>query len=385
MNYQNKILIIGDDHNNTLGLVRSFGKNGIAPYGIIVGGMGSRGFACRSKYWEKVWYALDEEEALKIMWREFKDEKVKPVVFPCSDKCAMMLDIHLDALKENFMLPSIAGKQGEIAKLMNKVNQTVFAQQCGIGAAKSWDVDLTDEVTLPGALEFPCILKPKLSAEGRKADIEIAETPAETLQFLSVYKQKGYQNILIQKYINYEKEILVAGACGISDQWMIVMRKLRSWPIKKGSTSFGVREQDKMTVTGAEKIVNALMKTGYTGLFDIEFFTAKDAIYLNEINFRNSGASALACASGIHYAVYWYYQMIGSKKMPLIQENSKEWYYMNELLDFEYVRKKQLSYSEWKKNKKKAAAFAFYDKEDLLPCIIQPINRIQMKLRKNGA
>lgn len=49
----NKVILIGGSHHNGLGLVRSFGVNGIRPYGIIVcplgGGQLSDTFAILGK------------------------------------------------------------------------------------------------------------------------------------------------------------------------------------------------------------------------------------------------------------------------------------------------------------------------------------------------
>ena len=50
----NKVILIGGDHHNGLGLARSFGINGIKPYGIIVTGRNKHSFISKSKYWENM-------------------------------------------------------------------------------------------------------------------------------------------------------------------------------------------------------------------------------------------------------------------------------------------------------------------------------------------
>lgn len=48
------VIIIGGNHHNPLGVVRSFGVNGIRPYGIIVTGQNKSSFVTKSRYWKKL-------------------------------------------------------------------------------------------------------------------------------------------------------------------------------------------------------------------------------------------------------------------------------------------------------------------------------------------
>ena len=73
-----KMIIIGSSNNfNELGLVRSFGVNGITPYGIII---------CKKKQWKHDWlhlsrywkkcYRVDSgKEAIDFLIKHFSDEK----------------------------------------------------------------------------------------------------------------------------------------------------------------------------------------------------------------------------------------------------------------------------------------------------------------------
>jgi len=70
--------------------------------------------------------------------REFRGEKIKPVLVPTSDGLAYEIDTRLDELKQYFFVPSINGKQGEITRLMDKKSQALWAHQLGLKTAKTW-------------------------------------------------------------------------------------------------------------------------------------------------------------------------------------------------------------------------------------------------------
>lgn len=108
----NKIILIGGNHHNGLGLVRSFGVNGIKPLGIIIGNNKKNSFVTKSRYWEKTWVFSSEKEAISFLLGNFKQEIEKPVIIPWSDSAAAEIDNNLDALMPFFIVPSLGGIQG---------------------------------------------------------------------------------------------------------------------------------------------------------------------------------------------------------------------------------------------------------------------------------
>ena len=76
----NKVILIGGSHHNGLGLVRSFGVNGIRPYGIIVCPLGGDSYLTHSRYWEKTYCVASDEAAVDLLYKKFSGEKEKPVV-----------------------------------------------------------------------------------------------------------------------------------------------------------------------------------------------------------------------------------------------------------------------------------------------------------------
>lgn len=54
-----------------------------------------------------------------------------------------------------------------------------------------------------------------------------------------------------------------------------------------------------------KEIISLLKNIGYDGLFDIEVFVVGESLYLNEINFRNSGNAWAIVNVGINAPVIW--------------------------------------------------------------------------------
>ena len=69
----NKVILIGGNNHSGLGVVRSFGVNGIKPYGIIVTKEKNENqFVQKSKYWKQVWQVATEEDAIRLLMNEFE-------------------------------------------------------------------------------------------------------------------------------------------------------------------------------------------------------------------------------------------------------------------------------------------------------------------------
>lgn len=380
----NKVILIGGNHHNGLGLVRNFGVNKIRPYGIIIGGI-NECFVTKSKYWEKTWILSNENEAIKFLIDHFKNEVEKPVIIPWSDSAAAAIDNNLDALKPYFILPSLGGMQGAIVKMMDKQRQIEFINKYGLPMAKSWTVRLPYE---RGSCEFifPCICKPVSSYEGLKTDIRKCENLNELLLYFEEIRSKGYKRILVQEFINYDKELEFVGSCDDNPSY-IISHNVRNWPVVGGTNSFLQIIADKDVKCVCEKLLKALKCENYSGMFDIELFQVKNRILVNEINWRNTGNSFFSLGTGVHYAVIWYLNAIGidTSNMKRYTEDTSQ-YAMNEATDLRHVVFGKLKLVEWFSDLQKTKSFALWYVKDLKPSLYQYIYLLKELLlhRCNG-
>lgn len=366
----NKIILIGGNHHNGLGLVRSFGVNGIKPLGIIIGNNKKNSFVTKSRYWEKTWLFSSEKEAISFLLGNFKQEIEKPVIIPWSDSAAAEIDNNLDALMPFFIVPSLGGIQGAIVKMMDKQRQIEFMDKYGLPMATSWTISLPYKEDGEDFI-YPCICKPVSSYEGLKTDIIKCNNSQELITYLSKIHKKGYKRILVQEYIVFDRELVFDGSCG-NDSGYIISQNVRNWPNVGGTNSFfQVINEDKIN-TVCNQLLKALRNEKFFGMFDIELFQVKDRVLVNEINWRNSGNSFFSLGTNVHYAVIWYLNAIGvDTSMMKHHTNDTSQYAMNESTDLRHVIFGNLSISNWFKDLKKTQSFALWYPKDLKPTFYQ--------------
>lgn len=364
---KNKVIIIGINHFNTLGLIRTFGLNGIKPYVILINSRNSNNYCSKSKFVEKSYIVKSDDEALKILLHNFKNEQVKPVLIPSSDGAIYMIDTHHNLLSEIYFLPHINHKQGEIAFLMNKANQAVWAKQLGIPMAETYLIDFNDETWRDIDFPMPCILKPVLSHEGSKGDIKRCETRDEVNKYIEVLKSKGYFRVLLQKFIikDYEMELFGTIMEHRKDISYILTKHLREWPTVGGSVCCHEFILDEDLHKQAIIILKKIQEYGLVGNFDIEIMNKDGVIYLNEINFRNSGDIYASFHNKIYYSYYSYLDMIGEISFPINKKYSNKYYAMCEDRDFNWVRSGLLSFFKWFKFFYKTKDFAYFSWFDI--------------------
>lgn len=365
----NKVILIGGDHHNGLGLARSFGLNGIKPFGLIITS-NNKSFIDKSKYWNKTWLFKTESDAVEFLLSNFSAEEEKPVIIPWSDSAAAEIDRNLNRLLPNFIVPSLGGQQGGIIKMMDKQNQIDFLKKYDLPMAFSWTV------TLPytGNGEefiFPCICKPVSSYEGSKKDIRKIDNLTDLKLYFTKLEGKGYNRILVQEYISFEKELTFIGSCD-DDPSYIISENIREWPVIGGTNSFFRISNDRDVRNVCMILLSALQKEKYFGLFDIELFQIRDRILINEINWRNSGNSFFALGTDVHYAVTWYKNAIGQTTASMRHTTDDETQFaMNEATDVRHVVFKGLSPVSWYKDLKRIQSFALWYGKDLRPTVIR--------------
>ena len=368
----NKVIIIGGDHYNALGIVRSFGVNGIKPYGILTTTSKNKrdNFCYLSKYWQKTWFALSDSEAIDILLSEFRSEGEKPVLVPSSDGVAYEIDRRLDELKRYFITPSIKDKQGEIARLMDKKNQTEWAHQLGLKTAKTWCVELNEQLeAFYKDVVFPCIAKPVISSEGHKTDITKCESLESLKVLLKELHDKGYHRILVQEFLHKDYEAELFGCiCEHTNRIPYLFSKhVREWPPVGGSVSCHQFLKDASLVKQAEHILRQIRDYGYRGNIDIELFVINGELVLNEVNFRNSGDVYACFGQNVHYPVFSYRDMIGEDTSKMNTEYTTDYYAMNEATDFRHVLYMGMKIREWVRYWKQSRDYAYWFSEDMRP------------------
>ena len=283
---ENKVIIIGGDHHNGLGLARIFGLNGKNVFAVVISNK-KRSWMATSKFVEGHAVFKTEKEGLDFIIETFSNEPQRPVLIPYSDGAALELDNRLNQFKEKFYVPSINGEQGKIASMMDKKAQYKWALDHGIKMAKSLIFNVRDNTdVIASTIGFPVILKPVVSAKGSKFDIHICKNEEELKKIMKLLSLKGYSSILVQKYLSERSEMLIVGAIGEKNV-ISVHEVVRRWPEPGGCGSFSQLVLCDKILEKCLYIVDEIAKFGYKGMIDVETFFVDGDIYLNEINWGN--------------------------------------------------------------------------------------------------
>jgi predicted ATP-grasp superfamily ATP-dependent carboligase len=234
--------------------------------------------------------------------------------------------------------------------------------------AKSVSVLLeSDYSQILSNFKFPVILKPEISAKGDKQDIAICQNINEAQDAISVLKEKGYDSIFAQEHLKVDFEIVLVGFVNKDKVLFIANRVLRQWPNLSGSNSFSHIITDEKILAKCKTLFSTVANYGYNGLIDVECFWVNDDLYLNEINWRNSGGDFRAVNDGFYYA-YWFYRSVCSAnyEIPSWKAPSNS-YSMVGIPDFRHVLKRNISLKEWFKDVCKTRNFSVIRKDDIMP------------------
>lgn len=283
------VIVIGGDHYNALGVIRSLGECGIRPYFVLLNDT-KNAMSAQSKYIKKLFLIKESEEDNidNFLISNFGDANNKKIIIPTGDPIEKYLDEHYKELSAYFYLPNINETEGMITKYMDKLFQYELCKKNKVNIAESFFVDLNKKIDY-NVFPNKVIIKPDVSADGNKADIIIATGISEIKKGLKSFKEKKYQNVLIQEFLDYSMEYAMMG---IAYKDKVIIPGINSnnfiYPSNRGNTSYAEMfplSEFKYNISNIEKMVSNM---GYTGLFEIEMFLVGDKIYFNEMNFRNS-------------------------------------------------------------------------------------------------
>ena len=199
---------------------------------------------------------------------------------------------------------------------------------------------------------------------------------------LNELKNIGYNDILVQEYIEFDLECgLIGCAHGKNIILPGIIKKERIYPPKRGSNSYAHIEK-LVNNTQIEKIKKLILKMNYSGMFDIEIFIKNNVIYLNEINFRNSGNTFAYCYNNVFIIYLW---MLLKLEIDISDEKisvSENFDYIDENLERKQLLHRNITIIEFLKTRKKAKARLFSYKNDFRVDFYKFIYAIKKRIMK---
>ena len=350
-----EVYIIGGDHYNTLGVVRSLGEKGILSHVLIQGGS-NKSFVLKSKYVKEGLVCEDDKGLLCQLLRVTWDEK--PVLFCCSDRALEFVVSHYEELVGLYILPVCKNYRLTVS-LLEKSFITEYASHHGVSVPLSWTAKNRE---IPEGIVYPVITKSLTSLGGSKSDMVVCNNKDELVTVFNDHHCLDYQ---IQQYIDYEKEISILG-CVTPDGQVVFsgcIDKLRTCMI--GTSSFAVMVDNSLLGKEIEPLERMLKASGYTGLFSAEYLLKDGKYFFLEVNFRNDGNTYVATSAGINLPYIWYSSCCGCNVE--MSKGNFPCYFMLDIEDFMARRKNGVLFCQWNKDRKRVNAFLVFNKKDPKP------------------
>lgn len=305
-------IVIGEEHYNPLGIIRSLGQQGIAPIFIAVKGKSQ--VASKSKYVKRNHFADSVEEAYDILIENYGKENERPFVITSDDDIQSLLDMNYEKLKDRFILFN-AGADGRITKFMDKKTILEIAERHGFKVLRTV---VTDRGVVPPGLEYPVITKsisPNIG--GWKSDVHICGSEDE---LKAAYDSILSPKVVIQKFIEKKNEYCLDGfSVNRGKKMFIPIASIYNYRIRGYYSPYMTVypfKDEKM----ADSLNEMLEEIGFEGIFSIEFLIDEDGTYyFSEINFRNSTWGYIAAKLGMPLPMLWAEAMLSG-------EINESWY-----------------------------------------------------------
>lgn len=384
----NKIVVIlGNDHTNTLGLVQSMGPVGFQTF-VYAWGVRT-GIVKSSKYLTRFTGLKDVEACIQAIVEDFKGCQTNyriPILCSC-DGAALAVEKYSEILSQRFVFEHCYGDYS-ISSLCEKDLQVRLAAKAGFNTPHSYELGQNYFLDKKSLFSPPYIYKALKSVEGDKGDLTICQS-FEELQKKVDKTLKKTPRVLIQQYIERDYEISILG-CSLSDGTCLIPaleNKLTLYPKNVGLECLAYVEALKNAEI-IKCINNLLSEIKYIGLFSVEMMHCKNdgKFYFTEINLRNDGANSFILKYGINLPAFHVQDITG------ITIDNKEstcktpGFYIWEMHHFYSLLKKELSFKDWYSEIKKSKGGLVFSFKDLKPFLRQftfPLTN-KLKITKGG-
>ncbi len=377
-----KVIVLGNDHTNTLGVVQCLGEVGYTPIPVVWGVR--TGIVKSSKYVKDLYSASNAQSCIEFLINDFHvSNEITPIVCSC-DGAALAVETNRDRLNKKFVSEYTLG-QWSISELQEKNLQVKLASDSGFIVPNSFSLN-ANSPNIPEQLPFqpPYIFKALKSVEGDKGDLTICRTRQELIDKSKKTLTKT-PRILVQQYIERDYEISLLG-CALSNGECIipaVENKLTLFPKNVGLECLA--EIQPLDDTEIKSCISRLIeRIGYVGLFSVEMMHCKNdgKFYFTEINLRNDGANIFIKKYGVNLPAIHISDITGvtwdQYNKPEIEKTG---FYLWEIHHLYSLIHGDISIIRWIKEICKSKGGLVYNLKDFKPFIRQFLYPLLRKLR----
>ena len=360
-------IVIGNNHNNTLGLVWSLGEAGHRITLLLYNS--ANNYVSASKYIWKTYLVQSNDDIIALLKNVARDMDSKPVVFVSNDVDATLLNEHYRELASYCFFEG-GRADGGINRYRDKEVEEELALKCGFTIPQTEVIKQPREL-IGVSLKYPLLIKANNSVRGWKSAMKKCDTKLEAESFVNSLSPDLYP-LQVQEFIEKEYEIMLLGCSLFGGKRVIcpvANKKIRQYPPNTGAGTWSVSTEvaaSEELRQLAGKVANYLKEIEYTGNFSAEFLYSGGKFYFLEINLRNDGTSWLSTCSGYNLpdmVCRSFVDEIVSSEGCMFQKM----YYMNIIGDLNYVRNGSISWFNWMRQFKRDTCYSHYNKRDRKP------------------
>ena len=378
MNHATGVVILRAGHHGGLGIVRSLGRLGIPVY-------------CVDAHWEPAFssrycrgrFVLDTDngrpkESVEGLLEIGCKLEGRPILIATTDRGAMWVAEHADALHEGFSFPY--QDAALVRRLCDKGRMQELARLNGVPTAQGTVPQSKEDLEkFLEAARFPVMVKAidadrlRRRAGGTKF---VIHTPRELLDLYAKAKDREEPNLLIQEFIPGD-DWMFDGYFDKNSQCIfgVTGKKIRRFPVNTGVTSLGVCHRNDTV----EKTTIEFMKAiGYHGILDVGYrYDRRDGQYkVLDVNPRIGCTFRLFTATnGMDVSRALYLDMTGQSVAPSRAAEGRKWI----VEDFDLFsalrsgRDRTLTLKDWVRSLRGVQEAACFALDDLLPFLLMGV------------
>ena len=397
---RNRVVIFGNNYNSLLGLARALGSDGYEVYVLRTSMKKSRVFLrnlgknpeSKSKYVDR-YLSLPsntEEQVVDTLINQCAAEGRKSLLIPVDDRCAEIIDMNYNRLSPCFYLPNVGNRAGGVMQLIDKLYKKQLAKSVGLPVPEGWSVKIENgKYEMPKDVSFPCFIKAEMPMKNRKKYMRKCTNYSELKQGLE--KAAAYKDcmMLIEEYVEIEKEF---GTVGMSNRSKVCIPGITEKVLVGHGSQAGVTVIGKIHPTAEyeqtyEKLKAMMAKADFHGLFDIDLYESKGVMYFNELNVRIGGAGIGTLLAGVKLPKMLADTFFEEKPDVNYDAKAEEIVFVNERPLISEYGEGFISWRDYKKFENSTKYRFIYDEDDMRPyynykagTVNEMIRRVKRKL-----
>jgi biotin carboxylase len=194
----------------------------------------------------------------------------------------------------------------DVVKLAtDKARVVELARQVGLRVPPTEFVDRDDAVRAAEAVGYPIVVKPvrsELVVDGDLLHVS-PQFAADRAAFDTALASVPGDRVLVQRYLSST----LGAVCGVAWNGRIVCTShqtaKRIWPTPVGVMAFAVTVARDPAID--ESLAPLFERLGWSGIFQVQFLRAGDAVYLIDLNPRIYASLALTLTAGLDLPTIW--------------------------------------------------------------------------------